>query len=303
MYVTFLKQNRLRLSTKLIAILLALLMLPWLFIFNISDTLLYSIEEPSLTQEPVTVPNFEPVPVGYPVVVQYIPLDLSAVEDWIQTQYPGSLVDLPMLQAIDRSAKEANINLGILLGILAAEQSMLTPSIVGYGHAMRFYDNPFDYGVYPGSPFPFAIGAYASAKGASSLAVRSIESFAAGSWSADQFTQWMGFFENWYVNGITAFSTIGNWGNTLSNVWNSTMQYVVQKSPSWFDNITNWIHNAIDAVVSWFSDHKVAIVVGAMALLAVILVAGSGGSALALGGSIAAAAATFNASFATVLAT
>lgn len=301
MYVTFYKQKRLRLSTKVIAMLLALLLLPWLFMGNIPETLRYSVDEPAM--EPVNVPDFAPVPAGYPVVLQYIPLDLSAVEDWIQNQYPGSLVDIPMLQAIDRAAKEANVNLGILLGILAAEQSMLTPSVVGYAHAMRYYDNPFDYGVYPGSPFPFAIGAYASAKGASSLAVRSMEAFSVGSWSADQFAQWMGFFENWYVNGISAFSTIGDWGNNVSSVWNSAMQYVVQKTPSWFENVTNWIHRAVDAVVNWFTQHKVAIVVGAMVLLAVILVVGSGGSVLVLSGTIASAAVAFNANFSAVLAT
>lgn len=301
MYVTFFKQRKIRLSTKIIVLLLALLMLPWLFIGNISETLLYSIEEPA--SEPVNVPDFAPIPAGYPVVVQYVPLDLSAVEGWIQTHYPGSLVDLPMLQAIDQAAKEANINIGILLGILAAEQSMLNPSIVGYGHALRYYDNPFDYGVYPGSPFPFAIGAYASAKGATSLAARSIETFSTGAWNADQYIQWMGFFENWYVNGITAFSTIGNWGNSVSSVWNSMMQYVVQKAPSWFDNVKTWLHQAVDSVVSWFSEHKVAIALGALALLAVFIVVGSGGSALALSGSIASAALAFNANFATALAT
>lgn len=203
MYVTFFKQRKLRLSTKVIALLLALLMLPWLFIGNISETLLYSIEEPAI--EPVSVPSFAPVPAGYPVLVQYVPLDLSAVEGWIQSHYPGSLVDIPMLQAIDQAAKEANVNLGILLGILAAEQSMLSPSIVGYAHAMHYYDNPFDYGVYPGSTFPFAIGAYASAKGASSLAVRSLESFAPGAWRAEQFVQWMGFLKTGMLTGLRPF--------------------------------------------------------------------------------------------------
>lgn len=71
------------------------------------------------------------------------------------------------------------------------------------------------------------------------------------------------------------------------------MQYVVQKAPTWFDNVKTWIHNAVEGVVNWFSEHKVAVLIGALALVAIFL-----GPEIAAGAMVA-----FNTSFSQVLAT
>jgi len=284
--------------------LLIFMMLPWLFMAHIPQTFQYAVEQPAAL-EPVTIPDFAPVPAAYPVVLQWMPQDLTAVEGWTQTHYPGSLVSLDMLNQIDRAAKEANVNLGILLGILTSEQSMLSPTIVGFAHASQYVANPFDYGVWPGSPFPFAIGAYASAKGAASLAARSIESFPSGVWTGDQYIQWMGFFESWYVNGVAAISAIGDWGQTLSYVWQSISQYVVNQVPTWFDNVTSWINNATATVVQWVTNHKAGLYVAGLVALSAILVVGAvvtgGGLSVAAGGAMSATITLFNANFSAAL--
>lgn len=282
---------------------LIVLMLPWLFMSQIPQTLRSTIEKPAV--KPVSIPDFAPVPAEYPVILQWMPQDLTAVEGWIQKYYPGSLVDKDMLSDIDRAAEEANVNLGILLGILTAEQSMLKPSVVGLSHAIKYTANPFDYGVWPGSPFPFAIGAYASARGAASLAARSIQSFPSGVWTAEQYIQWMGFFENWYVRGVTAISAIGNWGQTLGYIWQSVSKYVVKAVPTWFDNVKTWITNATDAVIQWVTNHKAELYVAGLVTLSGILVVGAiatgGGLSGAAGGAISAAVTMFNSNFSVAL--
>ena len=113
------------------------------------------------TQHPVTKKQ--------PAWMQYTPLPVPLLERTIQAQYPGSRITPAMLRQIAVAAKKENINELALLGILGADQDMLDTQLLrstGSAHVAWVLQNPFNYGVWPGSPYQHNIGVYRSALGA-----------------------------------------------------------------------------------------------------------------------------------------
>jgi hypothetical protein len=197
-------ERDLRILRRWIAALLALLLLPWLFLGA-------SVSFPRWPRpQPVRLPQPVPVPDAFPVAVRYVPVPLPALEEWIQRHYPGTLVTLDDLRAIDQAARAWDVSLPLLLGILGAEQSFLNQggpdgrNAAGLLHALTFRQNPFDYGVYPGSTAPFAIGVYASAYGAASIVARVIESFPARAWTQAEYQAFFRALSGYYVHGDVA---------------------------------------------------------------------------------------------------
>ena len=111
----------------------------------------------------------QPIHATAPIWVQYSPMPQVYIDAWLKKQYPGTAVTVPMLGTIATAAKKFNVNELILLGILNAEQGMLSRNLLmqdGMAHYLWALENPFDYGVWPGSPFKHDIGVLKSAEGA-----------------------------------------------------------------------------------------------------------------------------------------
>lgn len=141
------------------------------------------------------------MPAAYPAIVTYVPVPLTVVERWIQRHYPHSLVGLAELRVIDGVARHWDVSLPLLLGMLGAEQGFLRYVPGNRMHALEFAENPFDYGVWPGSPYPLAIGLKASADGAASIVSRIAETFPAGAWTAATYRAFCGALSGWYCWG------------------------------------------------------------------------------------------------------
>lgn len=203
---------------------LILLFLPWLFFGNLGNALRWPTDDPNPGDEPITIRDFQPVPVSYPVAIRFTDMPIQALGKWIQDHYPGSLVDNTMLEQIAQAAKTADVSIPLLLGILGAEQSFLSNGTAGGElHDLQFYKNPFDYGVFPGSPFEFDIGAYKSALGAARMVAQTIEAMPPGAWSQLQYQQFFGTLENYYVHGWSTMSTqLGNWAKSVESIWEDT---------------------------------------------------------------------------------
>ena len=122
--------------SKILGLILCFLLLPWMFFATIPD-ILYPATPYSQT---VMEPAGEPVPAEAPIQIQYEAMDLNVALDWVKQYYPNSVIDLPMLQAFDRGAQVYNVSLGLMLGILNAEHSMLS------GANLAGQYNPFSYG-------------------------------------------------------------------------------------------------------------------------------------------------------------
>ena len=193
--------NDLRLLCRAGATLMAFLLLPWLFI-SASWSFPHWPQESAAPAAPATAAV--PVPAAYPAIVTYVPVPLAVVERWIQRRYPHSLVGLAELRVIDGAARHWDVSLPLLLGMLGAEQGFLRYVPGNRMHALEFAENPFDYGVWPGSPYPLAIGLKASATGAASIVARIAEMFPAGAWSAATYRAFYGALSGWY-----------RWGNVL----------------------------------------------------------------------------------------
>lgn len=174
-----------------------LLLLPWFFRYV---PLSYpSWRLPRLA--PAELPEARPVPETYPLPVQWIPAPMEVFERWIKERYPDSLVGLEELVIVNEVARRWNINPGILISIIGAEHSFLSPRVVGWEHALKYYENPFSYGVYKGSPLPFAIGWEASASGAASIISRIIQTMPQGEWTAGQYAEFWRRLSGYYVRG------------------------------------------------------------------------------------------------------
>lgn len=160
---------------RIILICIAFLLLPWLFV----------MKEPAANQQyddqgdagflPIPLAQVITIPSSAPAELQYWPVSVTDVQQWIEAHYPGALAGLPqyrnVIVAAVAAAKKDNLNPLLLLGILASEQSFLSPNVAGgMAHATTFLANPWDYGVYAGSPFAFAIGPMQSAEGAAAIA-------------------------------------------------------------------------------------------------------------------------------------
>lgn len=280
-----------------VAVLLAFvfLLLPWLFLSAGVSTMSWRWPRPA--PEGVRLPAPRPVPDAYPAAVQYIPLPLDAVEAWIQNRYPGSLIGLKELQDIDAAAREWNVSPAILLGILGAEQSFLSPQAVGYYHALRFYQNPFDYGVWPGSPMVFAIGVRKSAEGAASIVARAILSMPARDWSPLEFGEFYRRLSGVYVHGDMSAPDV-DWTRNVTSIASALWAASAASPVEWArlllsalasdhlarlaDSLQNLAASAVDAargVNRWVQDHSRVILeglgVGAATAATIALILGS----------------------------
>lgn len=137
---------------------------------------------------PAPAPEAAPLPRTAPLALQYWPVPEAAAQAWIRRHYPGALagepIGAPVVAAALAAGRRYNLNPLLLLGILAAEQGFLSPNVPGgLAHAELFLQNPWDYGVWPGSPFRFAIGAQASALGAAALVDRVAQAVLRRGWS------------------------------------------------------------------------------------------------------------------------
>ncbi|MDI3297597.1 MAG: hypothetical protein QJR08_00345 [Bacillota bacterium] len=277
-----------RLARRILAAFLALIMLPWMFLQSSWSFPRYPVREPVPMDVPVAepAPAAEPVPQGYPVTLTWTPVPLSVLWDWVQRNYPDTVLTPADIAAIDAVAHKWNVSTELLFGILVAEQGFLSPSRVGLQHALEFHANPFDYGVYPGSPFPFAIGVEKSAEGAASIVARTIEAYPAGNW--DQ-TTWLSFWaalSGVYVNGDVhkpATSWIKNVATTMRQVWQTindhadeVAQHIKQSYPSFVQQLANGIQGlsqSLGVAKKWIQDHKGligAVIIGALAITAIV---------------------------------
>ncbi|PZN00769.1 MAG: hypothetical protein DIU76_12070 [Bacillota bacterium] len=150
---------------------------------------------------PQELPEPRPVPNTYPLPVQWVPAPMEVFERWIKERYPGSLVGLEELAIVNEVARRWNINPGILVSIIGAEHSFLSPQKVGWDHALKYYQNPFSYGVYKGSRLPFAIGWEASASGAASIISRVIQTMPQGDWTPEMYTEFWRRLSGFYTHG------------------------------------------------------------------------------------------------------
>lgn len=284
-----------RLRRRAVAVLLAFLFLltPWLFLYSGVSTMRWRWTEPE--PQGARLPAPQPVPDAYPAVVQYIPLPLEAADRWIQENYPGSLIGLDELRQIDEAAREWNVSPAILLGILGAEQSFLSPRAVGWYHALRFYENPFDYGVWPGSPLVFAIGVRKSAEGAASLVARAVLSMPARDWTQAEFGEFFRRLSGVYVHGDPG-APDADWIRNVTAVQSALWTASAASPVLWArailsalgpdriarlaDGVRSMAARAADAasdVNRWVADHSKAILEGlgvgsaTAALLALIL--------------------------------
>ena len=201
-----------------------LMLLPWFFRY-------VPLSYPSWRlprMAPQELPEPRPVPNTYPLPVQWVPAPMEVFERWIKERYPGSLVGLEELAIVNEVARRWNINPGILVSIIGAEHSFLSPRVVGWDHALKYYQNPFSYGVYKGSRLPFAIGWEASASGAASIISRVIQTMPEGEWTAEQYAEFWRRLSGVYVRGdindvapvwlrnVVSIST-GLWGAVQAN--------------------------------------------------------------------------------------
>jgi len=214
-----------RAARRALALLTALLLLPWLFVASSWSFPTW----PRPSESPAPASAAVPVPAGYPALVVYVPIPLPDAERWIQQHYPGSLIGLRELETIDAAARRWDVSLALLLGMLGAEQGFLRYVPGNEEHALEFYANPFDYGVWPGSPYPLAIGLAASASGAASIVARIAEMFPRGAWDTATYRAFLSALSGWYAYGDTlrpdptwmrnvALIAAGIWGAARSDL-------------------------------------------------------------------------------------
>ena len=194
-----------RLRSALIVGLSLIMLLPWLFVQSSVSCNQWNgckRDNPNEERLPEPSPEAVPVPETYSTVVTYVQIPEATVSAWITKHYPDSLVNTPSdLGQIALAAKHYNVSEFILLGILGAEQGFVSPSATGIGHALWALGNPFDYGVWPGSPFKQDIGVYQSALGTASLVARVAEGFQPGTWDKTQLTEFFMALSGWFANG------------------------------------------------------------------------------------------------------
>lgn len=218
----------LRRLRRLLALLAAFLILPWMFRYVGVSYPDRALEQPA----PVRLPAPVPVPDAYPVTVRWAPLPLPALAEWVERRYPGALIGLEEIAVIDGVARQWNVSTILLLSIVGAEHSFLAPGAVGLAHALRFYQNPFSYGVYPGSPFPFAIGLEASAAGAASIVSRVVRSLPPGQWGEAEHAEFYRRLSGVYVLG-DAGATHGTWLRNVSLISRSLWETAAADPREW----------------------------------------------------------------------
>lgn len=218
--------QRLRRLMALFAI--GLLLLPWMFRYTGASYPDIGLRQPA----PVRLPAPAPVPETYPLAVRWVPLPLPEVAKWIEKRYPGSLIGIDEITVIDEVARRWNVSTILLLAIVGAEHSFLAPGVVGLNHALKFYQNPFSYGVWPGSPYPVSIGLEASASGAASIVSRVIRSMPEGRWGEAEYGEFYKRLSGVYVLG-DAQAVHGSWLRNVSLISRSLWETVASNSQAW----------------------------------------------------------------------
>lgn len=215
--------RRQRQRRRLILVLTVLaFLLPWLFVAKMPAAQQWRNDANSAGFLPVPVGAAVPLPSSAPRLLQYWPIPVSAVQSWIEHDQPGALAGLPshanIIQAAITAGRRDNLNPLLLLSILDAEQSFLSPHVPGgLAHAQLFTENPWDYGVYAGSPFAFNIGPTRSAEGAATL----VDEIALAvlhhgwSWSTFEMTLAHRYAQNWQPWVHITFTT---WSTMQRNV-------------------------------------------------------------------------------------
>ncbi|AEJ40826.1 hypothetical protein TPY_2666 [Sulfobacillus acidophilus TPY] len=274
-----------------------MLFLPWLFVGELPWAIQES-QNPSGDQGflPIPLVAAAPVPATAPAELQYWPLPISAAQQWIEQHDPGALAGLPqyvaVLQAADAAARRYNLNPLLLLGELGAEQAFLSPDVPGgMAHALQFVQNPWDYGVYPGSPFAFDIGPQQSALGAASLTAQMADSVLhTGHWSwstfeialAQRYAQaWQPWVRNtfglWAAMQATPAIHQGQWALATQNltlpVW-TTIANQTQTDPALLHDATTQqavaqatnplavASSVITSIQTWITAHVMGVLIG-----------------------------------------
>ncbi|MBE3590689.1 MAG: hypothetical protein IMW98_07695 [Firmicutes bacterium] len=253
-----------------LAMMLILALLPWMFIQSSWSFPRYPVREPVPVDVPVEepAPAAEPVPQGYPVPLTWTPVPLAVLWDWVQRNYPDTVLTQADVATIDAVARQWNVSTELLFGILVAEQGFLSVSRVGLQHALEFHENPFDYGVYPGSPFPFAIGVEKSAEGAAGIIARAIEGYPAGDWDLATWQSFWASLSGVYVHGDVhspSETWVRNVTVTMSGVWqvvqehaDEVAQSIESSSPSLFHDLSQSVtglYKSLGVFHSWLEEH------------------------------------------------
>lgn len=237
------------------AIVIAFLLLPWAFYAQIPD-IIYPPSGDNLPIDTVVVPNFAPIPVTAPIELQYEGYPLSDVMSWLKGRVPDTAMTLPMLNTIDQVARDKNISMGLMLGIVNAEHSLLSYSAMAAGGWIQILQaplNPFSY------DWTDETHMGVSNVGDSAIGAASIISSVANAWSHSPGwgnsnsqgigDQSAGFTD--FLKGLSSYYRLGQffvpaqantWEQAVSDVGSSLGQYVYQNDQSgWESQIKTYI--------------------------------------------------------------
>ncbi len=202
-----------------LAIVVAIFLLPWMFYAQFPDIINPPTSDFGVSELPVPVPNFAPIPVTAPIELQYEAYPLKDVMDWLKNRVPDTVITMPMLETIDSVCQAKNISLGIMLGIVDAEHSLLSMSAMSAGGWQQIQDapiNPFSYGWTDVNTVPM-IGVQNSAIGAASIVTLKAHQWQAMGWGAQSFADFLKSLSLYYrlgQNGVPA--TAASWEQAVS---------------------------------------------------------------------------------------
>ncbi len=211
---------------------LLLLLVPWLFFATIPDII--DPPRPDMGTAPVPIANYDPIPADAPIQLQYEAMDLDVVDRWVHTVHPDSLIDLEMLQRINDVSRAKNVSLGLMLGIINAEHSLLSMGAMLNSGGMRQVQNalinPFSYGWTDENTVPL-IGVSRSALGAASIVASAVKSWMAAGWDYTKYGEFMSYLSQWYVKGPNAIvmaSAYIPWAQNVTWVQSSLSKFAAQ---------------------------------------------------------------------------
>ncbi len=239
-----------RLIRRILTATLILFLLPWLFAIVPASFTRY--DTPGESEAPGVEPVItgQPVRASAPIWTQYSPLPQAYVEGWLEKHYPGTAVTADWLGQIAQAAKQFNVNELFLLGILNAEQGMLDRNLLlqdGLSHYQWALQNPFDYGVYPGSPFNQDIGVLKSAEGAAQDVAAAINAVSPALWPQLGMSGFFSALSGFYVNGTPDDPDMG-WVHNVASVYGSLGQ-ALYDTPSGQSAVAQVLAGARDLLV------------------------------------------------------
>ena len=224
-----------------ITIAFILFLLPWMFYSEIPDIINPPTDSYNAAPEPV--PTYDPIPLDAPIQVQYEGYPLARVLEWIHQLHPDSLVDMPMLKTIDTVCREKNVSLGLMLGIMNAEHSLLSASVLMAGGWQQYTEapiNPFSYGWTDENTVPM-IGVEQSAMGAAGIVASAVKSWMQNGWGTSSFAEFISYLSQWYTlgpNAIQLSSPVNNWAKIASDTESMVSYYITDNySAEWQQQI------------------------------------------------------------------